>query len=354
MDQNNTTNQKKLLKAIRPQRVIWPILIGFAVITYLLTKEFKPETFASLEFSWLTFIWILIALLMMAIRDFGYMARLRILTEKEFSWRKTFRIIMLWEFTSAITPSAIGGTSFAILYLNKEGLSLGRSSAVVMATSFLDELYFIIMLPLILLFLDWHQLFQLNTETVSPWMMSLLYLVLGAYLLKLAYLIVLSYGLFRNPRGLKWLLLWLFKMPILRKWKQGANQTGTDIIESSRDLKKKNYKFWMKAFLASFCSWTARYWVVNSILLAFWCSQYNTMDHIMIFARQLLMWIMMLISPTPGGSGFSEWVFTQYLGDFIPEAGLAIGLALIWRLISYYPYLFIGMYLLPRWIKKNF
>ena len=172
-------------------------------------------------------------------------------------------------------------------------------------------------------------------------------------MLKLVYLIVLSYGLFRNPRGLKWLLLWLFKMPILRKWKQGANQTGTDIIESSRDLKNKHYKFWLKAFFASFCSWTARYWVVNSILLAFWCCDYSTMDHIMIFARQLLMWIMMLISPTPGGSGFTEWVFTQYLGDFIPEAGFAIGLALIWRLISYYPYLFIGMYLLPRWIKKN-
>jgi len=354
MDQNNTTSQKKLLKAIRPQRVIWPVLIGFAVIIFLLSKEFKPDTFASLEFSILTVFWILIALMMMALRDFGYMARLRILTEKEFSWRKTFRIIMLWEFTSALTPSAIGGTSFAILYLNKEGLSLGRSSAVVMATSFLDELYFIIMLPLILLFLDWEQLFLLNTDGSSPLMSSLLLLVLGAYLLKLAYLIFLSYGLFRNPRGLKWLLLWLFKMPILRKWKQGANQAGTDIVESSRDLKKKNYKFWMKAFLASFCSWTARYWVVNSILMAFWCYQYNTMDHIMIFARQLLMWIMMLISPTPGGSGFSEWVFTQYLGDFIPEAGLAIGLALIWRLISYYPYLFIGMYLLPKWIKKNF
>ena len=354
MEQNNTTNQKKLLKAIRPQRVIWPILIGFVVIMYLLIKDFKSDTFDLLEFSWLTLAGLIVALLMMALRDFGYMARLRILTEKEFSWRKTFRIVMLWEFTSAVTPSAIGGTSFAILYLNKEGLSLGKSSAVVMATSFLDELYFIIMLPLILLILDWQQLFLLDAENTSALSSSLLFLVFGAYLLKLAYLIVLSYGLFKNPRGLKWLLLWIFKLPILRKWKQSANQTGTDIIESSKDLKNKSYKFWLKAFFASFCSWTARYWVVNSILLAFWYNQYSGLDHIMIFARQLLMWIMMLISPTPGGSGFSEWVFTQYLGDFIPEAGLTITLALIWRLISYYPYLFIGMYMLPRWIKKNF
>ena len=354
MEQNNSTNPTKLLKAIRPQRVIWPILIGFAVIIYLLAKDFKPGTFDLVEFSWLTLLGLFIAFLMMALRDFGYMARLRILTENEFSWLKTFRIIMLWEFTSALTPSAIGGTSFAILYLNKEGLNLGKSSAVVMATSFLDELYFIIMLPLILLMLDWQQLFLLDITDTSPLASSLLLLILGAYLLKLAYLIVLSYGLFKNPRGLKWLLLWIFKLPILRKWKQGANQAGTDIIESSKDLKNKNYIFWLKAFFATFCSWTARYWVVNSILLAFWCCDYSTLDHLMIFARQLLMWIMMLISPTPGGSGFSEWVFTQYLGDFIPEAGLTITLALIWRLISYYPYLFIGMYLLPKWIKKNF
>lgn len=252
MEQNNKSSQRKLLKAIRPQRVIWPILIGFIVIIYLLLKDFKPGTFDLIEFSWFSLIGIIIALLMMALRDFGYMARLRILTEKEFSWRKTFRIIMLWEFTSAVTPSAIGGTSFAILYLNKEGLSLGKSSAVVMATSFLDELYFIIMLPLILLILDWQQLLLLDIENTSVLSSSLLLLVLGAYLIKLAYLIVLSYGLFKNPRGLKWLLLWIFKLPILRKWKQGANQTGTDIIESSKDLKNKSYKFWFKAFLPAF------------------------------------------------------------------------------------------------------
>ncbi len=354
MEQNNTTSQRKLLKAIRPQRVIWPILIGFSVVIYLLLKDFDSEAFSLLEFSWITLIGITLAFLMMVLRDFGYIARLRILTDNKFSWRASFRIIMLWEFTSAVTPSAIGGTSFAILYLNKEGLPLGKSSAVVMATSFLDELYFIIMLPLILLFLDWQQLFLLNSENISTLSSSLIFLVLGAYLIKLIYLIILTYGLFKNPRGLKWLLLWIFKLPILRRWKQGANQTGTDIIQSSKDLKNKNYKFWLKAFLATFCSWTARYWVVNSILIAFWMSHYTSVDHIMIFARQLLMWIMMLISPTPGGSGFSEWVFSQYLGDFIPEAGLTVALALIWRLISYYPYLFIGMYMLPRWIKKNF
>ncbi|PKQ62504.1 hypothetical protein BZG02_12325 [Labilibaculum filiforme] len=354
MNKDQTNSQKKLLHGVRPSRIVYPILIGIAAVVYMLSKEVNGKTLSLIEFSWYSLFWLCIALIMMIIRDLGYMARLRILTDKKFSWGKAFRIIMLWEFTSAITPSAIGGTSVAILYLNKEGLKVGKSSAVVMSTSFLDELYFILMFPLLILFLDINQLFMTDIHNQSLWLDSLLYFALVGYLVKTGYFIVLTYGLFWNPRGLKWLLLWIFKLPVLRKWKRGANQAGTDIIESSKELRRKPFWFWLKAFIATFCSWTARYWVVNVILLAFLFQGYSITEHIMIFARQLVMWIMMLVSPTPGGSGFSEWVFTKYLGEFLPSAGVAAAMALLWRLISYYPYLLIGVFILPKWIKKHF
>jgi glycosyltransferase 2 family protein len=43
------------------------------------------------------------------------------------------------------------------------------------------------------------------------------------------------------------------------------------------------------------------------------------------------------------------------LSDFIP-GGEAVGtlLSLLWRLISYYPYLIIGAILFPWWIKNKF
>ena len=71
------------------------------------------------------------------------------------------------------------------------------------------------------------------------------------------------------------------------------------------------------------------------------------------------MWIIMLVSPTPGGSGFAEFVFTRYLSDFIPVGAesltsIAVGMAMLWRLISYYPYLFIGAIIFPRWVRKKF
>lgn len=347
------TKEKNLFKSIRPTKVIYPIVIGFAVVAYMLYKEFDPKAFSYINFTSTSILFLAIALSCMVIRDLGYIVRLRILTDGYFTWKKAIRTILLWEFTSAITPSAIGGTSIAILFVHKEGLSVGKSSAVVMATSFLDELYFIIMFPLILLTINHSELWDI-ADSESMVATSLIWFSIIGYSVKLAYLLVLSYGLFRNPRGLKWLILKIFKLPVLRKWKHGANDAGTEIINNSKNLKAKTFSFWLKAFAATFFSWTARYWIVNAILAAFWFSDYTWGNHFLIFARQLVMWIMMLVSPTPGGSGFAEYVFSEFLGQFLPGAGLAVAMAVLWRLITYYPYLFAGVFLLPSWIKSKF
>ncbi len=62
----------------------------------------------------------------------------------------------------------------------------------------------------------------------------------------------------------------------------------------------------------------------------------------------------MVVSPTPGGSGFSEFIFNQYLSEFIPLAGVVPLIILLWRLLTYYNYLFVGALIVPRWIKKSF
>ncbi len=347
-------NNQQAFKGLSIRKIFFPVIIGLAVVAWMFWSEFKPEAFDFLSVTRYTVFWLLVAFLCMIIRDLGYMVRLRILAEKQLSWWQTFRVIMLWEFTSAITPSAIGGTSLAIIFVTKEGISVGKSSAIVMATSFLDELYFILMFPWLLLLVDNSLLFKTEGMGLSFRNEFLLFATIG-YSLKLLYLVVLSYGLFYNPRGLKWLLLMIFKLPILRRWKHEANEAGTQIVTNSRELVRKPIVFWLKAFVATFFSWTSRYWVVNAMFLGF----FTVGDHFLIFARQLVMWIIMLVSPTPGGSGFAEFVFTRFLSDFIPlDAAqgkvVIIALAFLWRMISYYPYLIIGAIVVPRWINEKF
>lgn len=62
----------------------------------------------------------------------------------------------------------------------------------------------------------------------------------------------------------------------------------------------------------------------------------------------------MVVSPTPGGSGFSELIFKQYLSEFIPIAAAVPLIILLWRLLTYYNYLFVGALIVPRWVKKSF
>jgi len=349
-------DKSNLISSIKPSKIILPVFIGLAVVGYMFYKEFDPEAIHQLKFTWSSALFLFVALLFMVGRDIGYIIRIRLLTDNQLSWKKSFKVIMLWEFTSAITPSAVGGTSVAILYISKEGISVGKSSAVVLATSFLDELYFIIMFPLLLLFLDVHALFataQGGGELTFA--NDLFYFAVVGYVLKLAYTLFVSYGLFIRPRGLKWLVLWIFRLPFLRRYRHQAGEAGNEIVISSNELKKKSILFWLKVIGATFLSWTSRYWVVNALFLSF----FFVSDHFLLFAKQLIMWIMMLISPTPGGSGFAEYIFSKYLKEFIdvPEASAAsviIALALMWRFISYYPYLIAGAIFLPGWLKKSF
>jgi uncharacterized protein (TIRG00374 family) len=106
--------------------------------------------------------------------------------------------------------------------------------------------------------------------------------------------------------------------------------------------------------LATILSWTGRYWVVNFLLMAFVAQKYSFADHLLIYGRQLSMWIILLISPTPGGSGVAEYIFADFLGDFITNTSWYVPLAFFWRLISYYPYLFIGAVILPVWLRRVF
>jgi uncharacterized protein (TIRG00374 family) len=348
-----TDNSGKILRSIRPSRIVWPILLGLAVTGYFFFDEYDQSSFEGINFTFMTIIWIIIAFALMVIRDVGYMIRLKILTNGELGWRKLFNIIMLWEFTSAVTPSAVGGTSVAVFFLNKEGISLGRSAGVVMVTSFLDELFFVILFPLVLFSTGIDSLFS-GGSNESVGMTHFLYIALTGYFLKFAYVVILSYGLFYNPRGLKWLLLKLFKLSILRKWRPGAAETGNELIETSMFFRKRKISFWLKSFGATCVSWIARYWVVNALVVAFMgLSALGLWDHVVLFGKQLVMWIMMLISPTPGGSGFAEFVFKEFMPSGI-SGGEAVALAMVWRLVSYYPYLIIGVFIVPRWIGMHF
>lgn len=311
-------------------------------------KQTVKEAISSIEWTAHTAIWLIIAMLFVVGRDLFYIIRIRLLTHNELSWKKSFRVIMLWEFASAITPGVVGGAAVAMFILNREKIALGRSTAIVIITAMLDNLFYVLLIPFVFLIIENHQLFPSNTggDLAVQWVFWIGFGVIFSVCL------FLFAALFLTPRIATQFLSRLFHLPILRQWKENAVKMGTDLETASRVLRKEHFIFWLKVFGATCASWISRYLVINAILQAF--LNLGFIDHVLILGKQLVLWLFMLVSPTPGGSGVAEYAFSELLSSFSSSAILLATMAIIWRLISYFPYLFIGAFMLPRWLgKKN-
>jgi uncharacterized protein (TIRG00374 family) len=348
------SQQRKILNLFSFQRIIIPVVLGLAVIVYMILNDLTKSDFASIQWEWYSIFYLLLAFAMMIIRDVAYMFRIRLLTGKFLSWRKSFDVIMLWEFASSVTPSVVGGSAIAIFILNKEKLGIGRSTAIVVVTAMLDELFYIIMVPLVFLLAGYNNISVTGSEFV---LLGMKFTTMGLFFVGYSFIVMLTlliaYGIFINPGGFKWLLAKITSLRFLKKFHTGAITTGDQVIVTSAELRDKSLIFWLKAYGATILSWTARFWVVNFLIMAF-TGHVGLIDNMLIYARQLMMWVIMLVSPTPGGSGIAEYFFPIFLREFIAgEAGdLTTLVALTWRLVSYYPYLIIGAIVLPLWLRR--
>ncbi|HEX2975704.1 MAG TPA: lysylphosphatidylglycerol synthase transmembrane domain-containing protein [Bacteroidales bacterium] len=351
----NKTTDHDLIRKLKPGKIFLPVIIGVGVVAWLVSRELNIASLKEVDFNWKSAFWILVAFMLIFARTFSYMARIKGLTDNKITWIQSFRIIMLWEFTSAITPSTVGGTAFAVIFVHKEGINTGKSTSVVLLTSFLDELYFVIMFPVVLLIAGGKSIFVTAGDKIGSLLINNLYLVaILGYVIILAWVLVVGYGLFFRPEAIRSFILRIFRLPFLKRWSESAIKAGDDIVSSSRELKNKNFRFWWNAGLHTFIPWTARYLVVNAILTAFF-----SIDHLVVFSRQLVLWIIMIVSPTPGGSGISEILLGSYISDQLNVGAehvvsLSLAVAVIWRLITYYPFLIAGAFIIPVWIKRNF
>jgi len=161
-------------------------------------------------------------------------------------------------------------------------------------------------------------------------------------------------GIFKRPSWIKQILLTLFKLPVLRRWYSNVELLTNNLVQASYDIGNRSYGFWIKAFGMTLLTWSARFLVVNAVFMAF---NPQNINHLVVFARQLILWVFMVVSPTPGGSGVSEYAFKEYYSDVFSSKysdSAIIFVTLIWRTISYYLYLLLGLLVIPNWIKKSF
>lgn len=334
-------------------KVAIPIAIGLGVVVLMMVHESKErhlgEVFSSITFDWRTVVCIVFGFLFIFGRDFGLSWRFRTLTDKQLSWKEAYRVDLLCEFTSCVTPSAVGGSSLGMVFLNSEGIEFGRATTLMMTTLFLDELFFVLFCPIVILVTPNSEIFS---ATHIGFAHGIKFTFFAVYAILALWTFILFTGIIWKPFWIRKVINRIFKWRILKRWSASATNLADNMVATSKALKQKPFRFWLEVFGGTALSWASRFMVVNALFFGFVASS-DPMQWV-IFAREFVIWVVLMLCPTPGGAGLSEWIFSEFYSDMVTTAGLALLLAVLWRLITYYLYLAIGAFIVPGWLHQTY
>ncbi len=328
------------------KKIIIPLVIGLATAAYFFLRDFDVEAYKSINWTATTSFWLLAAVLLVFTRLFFYAYRLIVLSNYELSWPRAIQIIVLWEFSSAISPGIVGGTAAALLLLAREkNINTGKGTAIVLATSFLDVLFYVLAVPLLAIWVT-------RAEVIPQ---SIGYLTEGAiwryftiiYFIFLGWTVLLCFGLFFKPKGIAHFVLLFTKLPFLKRFTAKVAAWGDNLISAAEAFRKESFMHWVIAFGGTSFAWISRFALVNCLILALG----NGTAVAEIFGKQLVMWAALMIPATPGAAGMAEWLFSGFLNEYFTHSQLTHTTAFLWRLLSYWPYLFAGLIVFPAWFK---
>jgi len=346
-------NQDKAIKTFSPQKVFIAIGIGLTatigLFYYNLGDQKLIDVIQSLANP--NWTWFIMAILVLMLRDTAYMYRIRNLTHRELSVKGSIYTVFLWEFASAVTPSVVGGTAVAVFILAKEGIKFGKALAYVMLTAILDNAFFLIAAP-IALFATNSEIFTiLGEREIFGLSLKVQVIFYSSYILIALYTLLMAYGLLINPRSFKWFVLKITTFGFLRKWRKSAYEQSSEMVLASKQLKGVNINYWLKAIVSTIFIWSARYFMLNCLISAF-VTDSSMAVQLDIFAKQIVLWIVQLLSPTPGGSGFAIYFLKILFQDNLHTEGFWLAVGLIWRIFTYYAYLVLGVIIFPKWLKR--
>lgn len=324
------------------------MLIGLGVVIYMITSSIDKAALDRIKWSPHTLGWLLAAILFLLTRHFLYSVRLYLLADKKITIWKCIKLVVIWEFGTAITPTALGGSAVFVFVLANEKLGTTRSLAAVLYSIILNTCFFIFSITFLLLIFGFnviHPSFHsFNDNSQIGHTFLILFTVITTYGL------LFAFGLFVSPVQFKKLLMLITSIPFLKKYRDGAIKMGDEMITASNEIKSWPVSYHLKLFGLTLLAWACRFLIVNCLLIALVTNaNYHFYDQFKIFGRQVIMFIFMMFSPTPGASGFAEVFFGNFIGDYIPKSAAVI-IALIWRFLTYYAYLIFGVIVLPQWL----
>jgi len=271
--------------------------------------------------------------------------RLKVLSStlgNNISFSYAFQTSLASGFLAAITPSSAGGEPLRVKMLNDKGISVGASSAIVLAERLLDAIFFISSLPIMIFISDFTTKFGIYSGVVFT---IFFFLFLG-----------FLYFAFKEPENVEKLAVKIAKI-VKRVIRSKKGERITTAItkelfffrEASVQLTTIPKSHIVFLFVITSLIWISEFLVPSAILLTL-----KTHPHWReSIASQLFLVIISLAPITPGSSGIAEAGMLYFYSLFVGKEYLG-SLVAIWRTITYHTNLFIGLLVNVKILKSRY
>ena len=216
------SENRSVASRFKPSMVIWPILFGLIGVGYMLWREMHddiPQGPITLADHWWVFA--LLVVLFTLLKDFSGMYRLRVMSGAPLKFSQLFRIRMLYEFTSAVTPSAAGGSSLEVIFIHREGIKVSRATSMTILALFLDEMFMIVLFPVLLMLIPYGEMFTAD----GYFQYGYLWAFIIGYVMKFVWVTMLFIGLFCKSIILVKIIGAVFSLKFLRRYRYRALRT---------------------------------------------------------------------------------------------------------------------------------
>lgn len=348
--QSAETEDRRILRSLRVSRVILPVLLGMAAVAYLFYRQFDPAQYRAIAWTKQAFFWIGVGFLLLALRHVFASARLHAITRGHFSWRKCLELIVLWEFSGALTPTSKGGPFVMLFVLTREKLPAGRTAAAVFYTMVCDSGFFVLTLPILLLLYGPPMLYpgmqSFKDVSLASGAFFITYGIMAGYWSILVLLLLI------RPEYAQSVLHWLAGRRWLRRWASKINRLGDEFALAATEIRLQDWRYHIKVVGSTIGAWTSKFIMINFLIIALApATPLDGATQAFIYARLVAMFIIMAFSPTPGAAGLAEVALPNFISDFV-SPGIGLIIALIWRGMAYYGYLLLGAIVVPAWIAK--
>ena len=308
--------------------VIFVLSISAAVIYF--TFDIRALDYLTMFSSWS----VLCALGALAIGLFFDGTRLLTLariTGEDLPLPDVVKVVLSNYFLAVLTP-ATGGAIAQVMFMRRAGVSVARSTVIILVRTIMSIFFLIVMLPI----------FMKQDEAITSWVPMPVIMTVSVIFIAIP---VAAVALMRTNYPKR--IIYYFSRYFRHERRRQAFRLYYDFRQAVYIMGKQPVMV-LRAFIESGVSLTFIYMTVPAYFLGL---QFP-FDLVQVMGRMYLLNLVLYFSPTPGGSGIAEAGFVALFNHLVPSGTVGI-LAVLWRFTAEYLPFVLGAFITLRAFGSN-